>query len=117
MDRNVNNIIWAYIRGLNSYYRDGTERLEIWINKKFENNFPNIFSQPVEIFIKFNNQIFTGFFRKTEKCVYLWFSPFLYAKEKRLRLADVLKKYKFKKNDKILISKINGIYEIKKGKK
>lgn len=104
-----NQVIIGCARGLSQYYQDGTERMEIHINKKYENYFPNVYSKAFPIDVTIDNKKYTFFFRKTEKCEYLWFCPYVYYKNKKMRLSDLLIQNNISKNDKLKIKKIQHL--------
>jgi len=79
--------------------------MEIWINKKYAPYFPDVESHAVEITVHIDNEEYTAFFRKTEKCEYIWLCPYMKKDEKRLRTADMLKRHGIHKNDKLVITK------------
>jgi hypothetical protein len=46
-DLEQGEFVVGYARGLSNYYQDGTERMEIWISKKYERFFPNVYSEAI----------------------------------------------------------------------
>ncbi len=92
----------AKILGLGKTYKDGLEVLEIWILKSKASHLPYIENQGVSINLIINNTSYDALLRSTENMRYVWISPKLFSKdEKRYKLANILQKEGFTKNQTI----------------
>lgn len=109
-----NIVIIAYARGLSQFYQDGMERMEIHINKNYEKFFPDVYSQAIPVEVEIDDDNYTFFFRKTLKNEYLWFCPYVFDKNIRFRLCDILKEHNIFKNDRLVIILKNEYYIIRK---
>lgn len=87
------------VRGLSLFYQDGRERVEIWIDKRYQSSLPARNKQRIPVRLFFNSEPYDAGLRMTLKCPYVWICSNLEAKGKKIRLADILEKYGIKKNE------------------
>lgn len=92
------------VSGLSQYYSDGTERLEVWINKKYEDLLPAKDNQRVSIRLIFAGQSYDAGLRMTPRCSAIWICPNLKLNGSKVRLADIMERWGFQKNDTLEIS-------------
>ena len=108
----VSTEVKAKVRGLSIFYSDGTEIVEIWINKKYKSLLPAKNNQRIPIFLTVSNHSFMAGLRMTPKCPVLWICPNLEDKGEKVRLADVMENNNFRKNDALLISVLGKEFKI-----
>lgn len=101
---NTMSKIVGKVSGLSLFYKDGIERIEIWINKKYQNLLPVRNSQRIPISLMFNNDSYGAGLRMTSKCDYIWVCSNLEHNGDKVRLTDVLEEYGIKKNDDLEIT-------------
>lgn len=109
--------IEAKVIGLGTKYKDGVERIEIHINKKYENILPCVNSKRINIFLKLDKIIYTAGLRVTEQNAIIWICPDLKDLEyKKVRLVDLILSNGFNKNDKIVMdfNPAEKIFNVKK---
>jgi hypothetical protein len=93
------------VRGLGQYYREGLERLEIWIDKKRGKGLPNKDGKRVPIILVIGAHQFFAGIRSTNSNPYIWVCPDLKLKDennKKVSLASALRISGFKKNQKVI---------------
>jgi hypothetical protein len=99
------NMVHGAVRGVGTWYKDGTERLEIWINRKFDPELPNINGLPVQICLIIGQNRYDGLIRSTVKNKYIWISPTIRTLDgKRTTLGHVLPEMEFRKNERVTLS-------------
>lgn len=92
------------IRGLGDLYPDGTERMEIHLPSDRTNGLPYSDGNRVPLELQINGDHYRAGLRATVSNPYIWISPDLKTKDGvSEKLAHVLTKAGFKKNDKIFL--------------
>jgi len=99
------------VTGLSQFYSDGTERLEIWISKKYKEVLPAKDNQRVPIKLVFGDQVYDAGLRMTPRCSVIWICPNLEMGGSKVRLADLVESSGFRKNDtlEIFVSEDNFV--------
>lgn len=92
------------VRGLSLFYSDGTERVEIWINKKYKNSLPAKNNQRIPVKLLFGSESYNAGLRMTPKCSVVWVCPNLKLNGSKVRLADIMERWGFQKNDTLEVS-------------
>lgn len=90
------------VRGLATYYTDGTERLEIHIDKGVSQGLPTEEGQRVPITLVVGGRHYQAGLRSTADCNYVWISPDLTDVDGLdTKLAHVLSEAGFVKNQQV----------------
>ena len=96
--------ITGFVRGTGQKYLDGTERLEIWVNKKGEQRFLNIDAMRVPVTIAIGPEQYTGGVSFTRGNPPIWINPDLKDKSGRtVSLANALRMAGVQKNQKVVL--------------
>jgi len=114
-DKSKNNMIIGTIRGLGQFYKNRLERLEIWVDKKASHSLPHQEGLRIPITIIIGIERYNAGIRSTKKCEYIWICPDLRDEnDKKVSLAQVLKKHKLAKNQRVcLIAERENVIRIK----
>lgn len=92
------------IHGLGNLYKDGTERMEIWVLPNSANDLPYSYGKRIPIDLQINGEHYNAGLRATMNNAYIWISPDVKTKDGvSEKLAYVLIKAGFKKNDKVFL--------------
>ena len=101
------------IRGLSQYYYDGSERLEIWVDKDNSRGIPYVAGERIAISLKIGAQQYTGGIRSTIKNKYVWVCPDIVDENgQKDSLANALKRVNFKKNQQVCLEIERGLITI-----
>ena len=97
------------IRGLSQYYSNGTERLEIWVDKDNARGLPYVDGERMAISLKIGSQQYTGGIRSTIKNKYVWVCPDIEDENgQKDSLTNALKRGNFKKNQQVYLE-VDGV--------
>ena len=100
----MTTIIKGTIHGLGKRYADGTEPMEIWVPSDRANGLPYSNGQRVPVSLKISGDFYHAGLRATVKNAYVWISPdVINGAGLPEKLAHVLARAGFKKNDKVFL--------------
>ncbi len=96
--------ITGIVRGTGQKYLDGTERLEIWVNKRGEQRFLNIDSMRVPVTLAIGAEQYTGGVSFTRGNPPIWINPDLKDRNGRtVSLSNALKLAGVDKNQRVVL--------------
>jgi len=71
------------VRGLSPFYLDGTERVEIWIDKRYQNSLPARNNQKIPVKLFFNSESYEAGLHMTANCPHFGFVLILKQKARK----------------------------------